>query len=80
MESNQLIAYAVPNIGIRIEGEVSNHAKATLFDVLGRVVLLKNLGEGNLNILQTPNLKPGLHLLAVTDTKGRHTFKILAGL
>ncbi len=78
--ANQFIAYAVPNIGIRIEGEVSNHARATLFDVLGRVVLLKNLSEGNLNILQTPNLKPGLYLLTVIDTKGMHTFKILAGL
>ena len=80
LAANQLIAYAVPKIEIRIEGEVSNHAKATLFDVLGRVVLLKNLSEGNLNILPTPNLKPGLYLLAVTDTKGGHTFKILAGL
>ena len=78
--ANQLMAYFVSNIGIRIEGEVSNHAKATLFDVLGRVVLIRNLEEGILNILLTPYLKPGLYLLAVKDAKGTQTFKILAGL
>ena len=73
----KLTAYANRNIEIIVKGQVSKNVVATLYDVHGRIVLVKILEEGNLNIIPTPNIKTGIYMLSVND-KGKSTgFKIL---
>jgi hypothetical protein len=73
---DHLSAYAVRNIEIRIKGNVSNQAVATLYDVQGRVVLIKTLEEGSLNVVRTPNIKSAIYLLSVRDGEKVQRFKI----
>jgi len=72
-----LNAYAVKNIEIRIVGNVSNDAVATLYDVQGKVILIANLKEGSLNVIPTPNIKPAIYMLSVKDNSKLQTFKLL---
>ena len=72
-----LTAYAYRNIEIRVSGAVSKNAVATLYDVHGRIVLVKILEEGNLNIIPTPNIKTGIYMLSVNDKGKSNGFKIL---
>jgi hypothetical protein len=74
--AGNLIAYAVRNTEIRIKGNVSSKAVATLYDVQGRVVLVKTLEEGSLNVVPTPNIKSAIYLLSVNDKEIIHRFKI----
>lgn len=74
--AGQLSAYAVRNTEIHVEGEVSKQAVATLYDIQGRVVLVKNMEEGSLNVIPTPNLKTGIYLLFVKDNKRAQGFKV----
>jgi len=71
-----LRAYPLSNNRIKIDGTLSNQAIATLYDSQGRVILSKNLEEGNLNILNTPNLHAGIFILYVKDNGKSKTFKI----
>ena len=64
------------NIEIRIKGQVSNQAVATLYDVQGRVILVKTLEEGNLNVVHTPNIKTAIYMLSVNDKGKLQRFKI----
>ncbi|HLN75328.1 MAG TPA: T9SS type A sorting domain-containing protein [Prolixibacteraceae bacterium] len=73
---DKLSAYAVRNTEIRLKGTVSSQAVATLYDVLGKAVLVKNLEEGSLNIIPTPNLHTGIYLLSVKDNGRVQGFKI----
>lgn len=75
-QAGQLKAYPVRNTQIRLEGSVSRLAVATLYDIQGKVVLVKNLEEGILNTIPTPNLKSGIYLLSVIDNKQVQRFKI----
>ena len=75
--SGLLNAYAVKNIEIRIVGAVSNEAVATLYDVVGKVILIANLKEGNLNVIPTPNIKPAIYMLSVKDNNKLQSFKLL---
>ena len=72
----QLSAYPVRNTEIRVSGSVSNLAIVTLYDIQGKVVLIKNLEQGILNTIQIPNLKPGIYLLSVKDNQHVQRFKI----
>jgi hypothetical protein len=71
-----LSAYAVRNIEIRINGNVSNQAVATLYDIQGRVVLVKTLEEGSLNVVRTPDIKSAIYMLSVNDNGKLQRFKI----
>jgi hypothetical protein len=71
-----LSAYAVRNTEICLKGEVSKQAVATLYDIQGRVVVVKNLEEGSLNTIPTPYIKTGVYLLFVKDNQRIHKFKI----
>ena len=71
-----LSAYAVRNTEIRVKGQVSNQAVATLYDVQGRVIVVKNLEEGSLNMIPTPNIKTGIYMLYVKDNNKVQAFKI----
>ncbi|MEI6679789.1 MAG: T9SS type A sorting domain-containing protein [Mariniphaga sp.] len=73
--SGKLNAYAIGNTEIRVVGEVSGKAVATLYDVLGRAVAIQKLNEGNLNVIPLTNIKPGVYILSVED-KGTTNFKI----
>jgi hypothetical protein len=69
-------AYAVRNTEIRLKGEVSERAVATLYDIQGRVVLVKTLEAGSLNVIPTPTIKNGVYLLFVKDNELIQKFKV----
>jgi hypothetical protein len=73
----KLTAYARGNTEIRIIGEVGNSAVATLFNGLGKVVLTKKLGAGNLNIIGLPNLSSGVYLLNINDNGKIQTIRVM---
>ncbi|GEM_PF-2306621 len=73
----KLSAYAVSNVEIRVIGEVSGKAMATLYNGLGKVVLTKKLSSGNLNIIGLPNLSSGVYLLNINDMDTSQTIKIM---
>ena len=66
-QESQLIAYPIRNIEIRLTGSVSKLAIATLYDIQGKMILVKNLEEGSINSIRTPNLQSGIYLLTVKD-------------
>jgi PKD repeat protein len=74
--AGQLTAYAIRNVEIHVKGKVSKQAVATLYDIHGRVILVKNLEEGSLNVIQTPNIKTAIYLLFVNDNGKSQSFKI----
>jgi hypothetical protein len=73
---NKLNAYAIGNTQIRLKGNVGSESEATLYDIQGKAILVKNLKKGNLNILSTPGLKTGIYLLLVEDNGQLHRLKI----
>lgn len=73
----KLEAYAYQNIEIRVIGEVSKNAVATLYDVLGKVVITQKMIEGQLNVIPTSCINSGLYLLLVKDGGKSQSFKIL---
>ena len=75
--AGKLTAYANRNIEIRIKGRVSKNAVATLYDVHGRVVLVKNLVDGDENMIPLPSIKIGIYMLSVNDNGKLSGFKIL---
>ena len=75
-EQGKLIAYAVRNTEIWVKGEVNRQTIATLYDIGGRIILVKTLEEGSLNIIPTPNIKTGIYLLVVKDKRKLQGFKI----
>ena len=77
--SQVLKAFAVRNVEIQLKGKVGRQAVATLYDIQGRVILVKNLEEGTLNIIPTPNIKTGIYLLSVQDNGNLNRFKIPVG-
>ena len=72
----QLNAYAIPTEGIRIVGDVSAKAVATLYDVVGKVVLSRKLSEGSLNVIPTSSVGSGLYILSVEDQGKAEGFKM----
>jgi hypothetical protein len=77
LSTGKLIAYSVRNVEIRVIGEVTDKAVATLYNSLGKVVLTKELGAGSLNIIGLPNLGSGLYMLKIEDRGTSQTIKIL---
>jgi len=75
--SRTLMAYAVGNTEIRIQGSVSAGAIATLFDNLGRVILTSNLEQSDINIIHSQALKTGIYMLSVNDSGVVKGFKLL---
>ena len=75
--TNALSAFADGNMRIRLNGAVSKNAVATLYDVRGSIVCVKNLTEGNLNSIPTPNIKCGLYLLSVKNNDNLQRIKVL---
>ena len=75
--TGKLNAYAYMNSEIRIEGEVSKDAVATLYDVQGKTVIIRKLSEGSLNVVPTSSVSTGLYLLTVRDGNKSQSFKII---
>ncbi len=75
--TDNLIAFAIRNVEIRVKGKVTDNAVATLYDNMGRMILVKKLDEGDLNIIPTSNLRTGIYLLSVKDTGVVQGFKLL---
>jgi hypothetical protein len=77
LSTGKLTAYAVRNDEIRVIGEVTDKAVATLYNGLGKVVLTRKLGIRNLNIIGLPNLSSGIYMLNIIDKGTSQTIKIL---
>ena len=75
--NGKIAAYAVRNVEIRVIGEVGSDAVALLYNGLGKVVLKKKLGAGNLNIIGLPNLNSGVYLLNIRDKGMTQTVKVM---
>jgi len=75
--AGKLTAFAIRNTEIRIIGQVSSKAIATLYDVQGIVVMIENLNEGILNVLPTTTIMQGIYMLSVRDNNTLQTFKFL---
>ncbi len=73
----KLTAYAYMNSEIRIVGQVSKDAVATLYDVQGKSVIITKLAEGSLNVIPISSVSTGLYLLSVKDGVNSQSFKIL---
>jgi hypothetical protein len=72
----KLTVYAIKNIGIYIKGNVSAQAIATLYDLAGKTILIKNLEEGELNIIQTQGIRTGIYLVSIRDNEKTQGFKV----
>lgn len=75
--SHSLNCYYNGNAEIRIIGEVSKYAIATLYDIQGRTLLSKNMTEGNINIIKLTNSKNGFYVLNIKDKIKSKGFKII---
>ena len=75
--TDKLTAYAISNTEIRVIGNVSKEAIATLYDIHGRVVVAKQLQEASTNIIPLPGLKTGIYMLSVKDNGSNKGFKIM---
>jgi hypothetical protein len=71
-----LIAYSIGNTEIRLKGQVSEAAIATLYDIQGKVVVIKQLEAGDMNVIPTPYIKTGVYLLWVKDQTRIQTLKV----
>jgi len=74
--ASKLSAYAIRNVEIKLKGQVSQQAIATLYDIQGKVVVVKTLEEGNLNSIPTPNIRTGIYMLFVKDNGRTQSIKI----
>lgn len=74
-----LRAWAVSNREIKISGEVSHQAIATLYDLQGRTVAVSPLQEGTLNNMSLKGLKQGVYLLRVQDNSRVQVLKVMLG-
>ncbi len=77
LSTRKLTAYAVRNVEIRLVGEVSEKAMATLYNSLGQVVLTKLLSGGSLNIIGLVNLSSGVYMLNINDNGTAQTIKLM---
>jgi hypothetical protein len=74
---DQLKAFAVRNIEIRITGEVTPNAVASLYDTNGKLILTRKLDEGSLNVIPTPGCRSGMYVLKVNDKGTVKGFKMM---
>ena len=75
--AGQLSAYAVRNVEIRITGEVTPNAVASLYDTSGKLILTRKLDEGSLNVIPTPGFRSGMYVLKVNDKGKVNGFKMM---
>jgi len=71
-----LIAYSIGNTEITLKGQVSEAAIATLYDIQGKVIVIKQLEAGDMNVIPTPYIKTGVYLLWVKDQTRIQTLKV----
>ena len=72
----KMSAYAISNVEMVVKGNVSNQAVATLYDVLGRLVLTTKLEAYSQNTIRLPNIKTGIYMLYVRDNGMVQGFKV----
>lgn len=77
--AGELNAYVINSTEIHIEGEVNNNAIATLYDVQGKTILVRNLEKGSLHVIPIPSIgiRRGIYVLSVNDKTRLKTFKIM---
>jgi len=75
-EINNLKAY-ITNGAIIIEGEVTNQAIATLYNLQGQKVRVKSLQKGSLNTLSCPELLNGIYMLTIQQNGDIVTRKLV---
>jgi len=72
----KLSAYAIRNVEMIVKGDVSDQAVASLYDVVGRLVLTKNLEVGSSNTIRLPMVKTGIYMLYIRDNGKVQGFKV----
>lgn len=72
----EMRAWAVKDQEIRISGQVTSKAKATLYDLQGRAVAVNPLQEGTLNSVPLKGLKQGVYMLRVQDESRARVLKV----
>ncbi|MBV5314545.1 MAG: T9SS type A sorting domain-containing protein, partial [Prolixibacteraceae bacterium] len=75
-QNDELSAYAVRNVEMRVVGEVSNRAVASVYDIQGRLVVTERLSAGSMNTVKLPSVKTGIYLLFVKDGENLQRFKL----
>ena len=76
-QSGKLNAYAIRNIELIVQGNLSDQAVASLYDVLGRLILTKKLeAADSRNSIKLPSLKTGIYMLYVRDNGKEFGFKV----
>ena len=73
----KLMAFAVRNVEIKVLGEVSNKAVAMLYDMMGKLILIRNMDAGSLNTIALPPVPDGTYMLNIKDNGTSQTIKIL---
>jgi hypothetical protein len=76
LDSN-LMAFAVRNVEIRVLGEVSSKAVAMLYDMMGKLILVRNMDAGMMNTIALPPVPDGTYMLNIKDNGTSQTIKIL---
>ena len=74
--SGKLSAYAIRNVEMVVNGEVSDQAIVSLYDVLGRLVLTKKLEAGSRNAIKLPMIKTGIYMIYIRDNGKVQEFKV----
>jgi hypothetical protein len=72
----KLSAFAIRNVEMILKGDVSDMAVASLYDIMGRLILIKKLDAGNRNAIQLPMIKTGIYMLYVKDMGKVLGFKV----
>ena len=75
LTAQELKAYMVRR-DIVIDGKVSSKAVATLYDIQGRSIMVRNLEQGMRNTISAQGLVTGIYLLQVTDNGQQFSIKI----
>lgn len=73
---NSINAYAVGNSEIHIIGDVGSQSIAKIYDLQGRISSVKNLHQGNLNVIPIHDFTNGIYFLSVIAENQSKCFKI----
>jgi hypothetical protein len=72
----KMSAYAIRNVELIINAKVTDQAIASLYDVLGRLVLTRKLEADSRNSIKLSGIRTGIYMLYVRDSGKEYGFKI----
>jgi hypothetical protein len=74
--AGKLSAWAIRNTEMIVRGDVSSQAVASVYDLLGRLILTQQLDAGSMNSIRLPMIKSGVYMLHIKDNGKVEVFKI----